>query len=756
MRMLAPSRVALVLLAALVPAAAPAQVPSRRPMTFLDIQHLRSAGDVDVSPDGRWALYTLSVPDWKEARSTTDIWLVPVDGGPAAARRMTFTKDKSESNPTWAPDGATFVFSSSRDGTGSNPPSQLYRMRPDGGEAERITDARDGVAAFRFSRDGRWLVYSAGKAEERQLWMLPAAGPDTAKPVQLTKHRTPVGWWTLSPDGTQAWFVAADTVDQDNQTRVEKRFTARVRNEPPPAEHLWVADLATREERRLTGDPGYSVSGVTVSRDGRWVGFRGTPNDRYQRTVTESGIYGDAYLLEVATGRIERLTENQEVGESPVSFAPDGSMLAISAPNDWTYFRDSKIYVRPTAVAGAPWRKLGANYDGDLGSGFWSEDGRTLYVNDGIKATSQVLAVSVETGAVRQLTAVAGVVGASRHDETGAILVNYSDNTSPPDVYLVRDPEQVADRGAWRRLTDANPQVAELALGEAEEISWRSRDGKTVGGVLIKPVGYQPGRRYPLIVQIHGGPAGADVLRFNPGYGAQVYAGGGYAVLLPNYRGSTNYGEQHRLDIVGRGKYFQKGYEDIMTGVDHLIRQGIAAPDSMGAMGWSAGGHWSNWILTHTDRFKAISSGAGAVNWISMYAQSDVQRNRAEYFASGAMPYDDFEAYWQVSPLRYIKNARTPTMIHVVDGDPRVPRPQSEELHMALRQLGVPTEFFVYPGNTHGIPDPRNRYLKAVAEYGWFEQWIRGKPGFAWKEVLASLESDPPPRPPARAEGGTP
>jgi dipeptidyl aminopeptidase/acylaminoacyl peptidase len=156
-------------------------------------------------------------------------------------------------------------------------------------------------------------------------------------------------------------------------------------------------------------------------------------------------------------------------------------------------------------------------------------------------------------------------------------------------------------------------------------------------------------------------------------------------------------------------------------------------------MGWSAGGHWSNWILTHTDRFKAISSGAGAMNWVSMYAQTDTYRNREYYF--GGLPYDNFEHLWDISPLKYIKNAKTPTLIHVVDGDPRVPRPQSEELHMALKKLGVPTEFFVYPGNTHGIPDPRNQLVKAVVEFNWMEKWIRGKDGwFEWRTLLDTLK----------------
>ena len=715
-------------------------VAQQRPMTFLDLQQLRSVGDAAVSPDGRRVLYTLSVPDWKEARRSSDIYLVSVDAGVPSTRQMTFTRDKNETNPAWSRDGSFFVFSSNRDGTGTPPPAQLYLMRPDGGEARRLTDAKDGVADFAFSRDGKWLVYAAGKADERQLWALPVTGIDSARPKQLTRHATPIRWWTIAPDSRRIYFTAPDTLDKDNRTRVEKKFTVNIRNEPQPTEQLWALELEPGTETRLTSDTSYSVSGVTLSKDGRWLGFRGTFNDRYQRNITGSGMYADVYLLETATGQIERLTSNAEIGESTVSFSPDGSMIAISAENDWTYFRDEKLYVRPAAQRGAPWRKLGGGFDGSLSVDWWSADGKTIYFTTGVRATRQVMAASVETGEVRPVTSVAGAVSAGQDEDSGLILVNYEDNLSPPDLYAVRSVEGLADRARWTRLTSSNPQAAGIAMGDAEEITWKSKDGKTVGGVLVKPVGWQRGRRYPLIVQIHGEPAGADLLDFNPGYGAQVYAGNGYAVLLPNYRGSTNYGEQHRLDIVGVGNYFQKGYEDIMTGVDFLIGQGIAHPDSMGAMGWSAGGHWSNWILTHTNRFKAISSGAGAMNWISMYAQSDVQRNRAEYFANGQKPWENFDAYWQVSPLRFIRNARTPTLIHVVDGDPRVPRPQSEELHMALKQLGVPTEFFVYPGNTHGIPDPRNRYLKAVAEYTWFERWIRGKPWFTWKELLQAVD----------------
>jgi dipeptidyl aminopeptidase/acylaminoacyl peptidase len=349
------------------------------------------------------------------------------------------------------------------------------------------------------------------------------------------------------------------------------------------------------------------------------------------------------------------------------------------------------------------------------------------------------MSLDLRQNTVRQVTSENASVSVNL-DDTGVVLINYSDGTTPPALFTAASVDMVATRSAWTQLTDANPQIRNLLLGAQEEITWKSKDGAMVGGVLVKPVGYQSGQRYPLIVAIHGGPASADVLGFNGGYGSQVYAGAGYVVLRPNYRGSTNSGQKHKPDI--DGNYFAPGYDDIMAGVDHLIAQGIADPDRMGALGWSAGGHWSNWLLVQTDRFKAISSGAGTSNWISMYAQSDVQRNR-QFYLGNKLPYDDFEAYWSQSPLKYVRNARTPTMIHVVEGDPRVPSPQSVELHMALTQLGVPTELFMYPGSSHGIPDPRNRLVKAMSEMAWMDYYVRDKgEKFSWREVLRTLEEE--------------
>ena len=255
------------------------------------------------------------------------------------------------------------------------------------------------------------------------------------------------------------------------------------------------------------------------------------------------------------------------------------------------------------------------------------------------------------------------------------------------------------DRSKWTQLTDPNRVgPRDVALGDEEEITWKSNDGTTVGGVLVKPIGFQAGKKYPLIVAIHGGPAAADMLGFNGGYNAQVYAGAGYMVLEPNYRRRRTTARSSRSKR--QGDYFTKGYQDIMTGVDYLIAQGLVDSTQMGVLGWSAGGHYSNWIETHTTRFKAISSGAGVANWMSMWA-----RAIRSGFASGtsATRCTGSRAvstnWWKQSPIATIKNAKTPMFIHVVDGDPRVPRPQSEEMHMALSKLGVPNEFWVYPGN---------------------------------------------------------
>ena len=711
-----------------------------RTFTFMDVQELKRAGSWVPRSDGALMLYTVTTPDWADADSQSDIHIVSLEEGVSSNRRLTFTDDKNETQPTWAPDGSFFVFVSNRDSEESGG-DQLYMMRHDGGEAQKITEAEEGVSGFNFSPDGSWLVYRSGESGQEQLFRISVADLTAGEAEQLTEGEAGVEQWDFSPDGNRIYFVRADDFDEDEKLRVKEGFTVEVKNATTPLSKLWSIDVISSTESPLTTSELYSVDAFTISPDGRWIGFTGGSPKRYERNITQARLYTDQYLYEVGSGRVERLTENYEVGESGLSFSPDSRWIAFVAPDDMERYSmtNSRMYVRTVDDSGGAFRKIGSDFDESMRAGFWSDDASTIYFNAGVKVTTQLHALDVQTGQVRQLTHERAALSVSRDEDSGVILIGYSDPVTPPTVFTTASVDGVADRSSWVQLVDANPQVRDIALGEEVEINWTSTDGKTVGGVLVYPVGYSEGTRYPLIVAIHGGPASADQLRFNGGYNAQVYAGAGYAVLKPNYRGSTNYGNAHRTDIVG--DYFTLGFDDIMTGVDYLIEQGIVDSERMGALGWSAGGHWSNWILTHTDRFKAISSGAGTMNWISMYAQSDVQRNRQFYIGDDFL-YGNFDPYWDQSPLKYVTDAETPTMVHVVEGDPRVPSPQSVELHMALKKLGVPTELFMYPGRSHGIPDPRNRLVKAVSEMAWMDHYVRGiGEKFEWKQVLETLEA---------------
>lgn len=700
--------------------------PTKRAMTFMDIVTLRSVGAHALSPDGRSMVYVLSVPDWKAGKNFTDLYLVSTSGG--ASRQMTFTRDKNETSPAWARDGSFFAFLSDRDGR-----NQIYFLRPDGGEARRVTEEKEGVVSFAFSRDGKWLAYLAGREDERQLWLLPARF-DAEGPIPLTKHATGVVSWQWSPDSQMIYFTSPDRSDPLDRQRREKKFDVRIVDAPRPPLHLWSIAVESKQEKRLTSGEDYTVASFVISKDHRTIAFRGASTNRYA-----TGEEAEVYLLDVASGQVNRVTNNR-VAEAMLSFSPDSRVLAFVAPDEFTYMRNQRIYVTP--VSGGSVKKIATDFDGDTTIGFWSDDGRTICFTEGVGVTMNLYAISLETGRVTAVTKEAGVVqSVSRDDDSGLLILTFTDPQSPPDLYAATL-ATVGSRARWVRLTNANPQIGEIALGQYETIRWKSTDGTMVEGILVKPVGYERGKRYPLIVQIHGGPAAAVMNSFSGSYGTYVhiYAANGYAVFQPNYRGSSNYGEKFKMEIAG--DYFRQGYEDIMSGVDYLIAQGIADPDRLGMMGWSAGGHWSNWTLVSTDRFKAISSGAGAVNWISMYAQTDVQVPREFYFKG--TPYTNWDHYVAVSPLRYITRAKTPTLIHVGSDDPRVPRPQSEELHMALKKLGVPTEFIVYPNMPHGLTEPRYQMVKMVAEFNWFEKWIKGKEGwFDWKTLLDTLAETP-------------
>ena len=710
-----------VVLAAVLPLAA--QAP--RPMTFMDAMELRSVGGGQLSPDGARVVYTVSFPHWKSGKTYTDLFVAEAATG--AMRQMTFTREKNETGPQWARDGRRFAFLSDREGS-----QQVYLMSADGGEARRLTEAKDGVHAFAFSRDGKWLAYSAGKAEDRQVSLVDLATEDFTV-AALTKHATPVRDFAFAEDGSRLFFTSPDRVDKDDLKRKEKKFDVRLADPEQPPVHLWSIDLKDRAEKRWTEGAAFTVAGFQLSKDGRWASYRALPAARRSGDISQEEA--SLHLLDLGTGQARPVLEKYARFSA---FSPDGRWLAYAAPERFERLRNDKLWVVPTGGGAA--RNLMAGKDMSVSSASWSEDSRTLYFTEAVGVDQHLFSLSAETAALTQLTKLTGVVGGTYHAEARAFLLTYTHPKRPVDLHVAR-PATVGQAAAWVKVSDGNPQVAKLALGETEAVRWKAPDGVTVEGLLIKPLGYEKGRRYPLIVQLHGGPAAADMNSFQGRYVTypHIYAAAGYAVLQPNYRGSTNYGEAFARQI--GGDFMRLSYGDIISGVDHLIKEGLADPDKLGMMGWSAGGHLSSWTLTQTDRFKAISTGAGAVNWISMYAESDVQGVREFYL--GGRPYDAWDNFVKESALKYIRNAKTPTLIHVGEADQRVPKPQSDELYMALKKLGVPVEYIVYPGMPHGLTEPRYQLVKMVSEFNWFEKWIKGKKDwFDWKALLDTLPAD--------------
>lgn len=700
-----------------------ASAAEKRPMTPLDVVKLRRLDAYAASPDGQWLLYAQTVPNWDKGQNFTDLFLVRTDG--SAHRQMTFTPEADETPFAWAPDSSAFAFLSARDGGKAK---QIYLLSIAGGEARRLTNEKDGVASFRFSRDGRWLAFLGGPETHRMLKLIDLS--QEGFPVQeLVKHATPVEEWVWHPSSSTIYFTAADGDESAHARRARLGFDVKINALERSPRNLHAVDVPSGAERRLTSQTEFSFSGLTISRDGKRLACTGRPAQRYATQWDD-----EVFLIELDTGLLRRITNNRQP-ESGIQFSPDSSWLAFTLPEGGEELRATRVHL--VSTRGTEHRVLLEGWDYDGGLAFFAPSGDAIYFATTVGVNRQAWRLRLAGGRPEMLTRGDQFLNLSRDPDSGVVLISRSTPAQPEEVFTA-PLEGLASPDRWTRLTRLSEQVDPFLLGSYETVRWKSSDGAEVEGILVKPVGYQPGRRYPLIVQVHGGPAGTAANSFGGSYSTypHVFAGKGYAVFQPNYRGSSGYGERFRRQIAG--DYFRQGFDDIMTGVDFLIARGIADAGKLGHMGWSAGGHWSNWALTHTDRFKAIATGAGAVNWISLYAQTDVQTVREFYFQG--TPYENWEHYRAVSPLTYIKNARTPTLILCGADDPRVPNAQSRELYIALQKLGVPVEYIEFPGMGHAITKPRYQLVKMAAELAWFDKWILGEARWLdWDQLLETL-----------------
>tara|TARA_Y100000758_G_scaffold176884_1_gene125833 strand:- start:78 stop:1217 length:1140 start_codon:yes stop_codon:yes gene_type:complete len=375
----------------------------------------------------------------------------------------------------------------------------------------------------------------------------------------------------------------------------------------------------------------------------------------------------------------------------------------------------------------------------EVGSTTWSKDGKSIYFTANTGVRTELFSVTVKGEKLAQLTKGDHALRNFRYyPRLDRFVFGIGEQTNAGDIYTLENKRRASPKKVTKVYDYLNN---EFRLPKQEAIQWKGADGTTVEGLLYYPLDYEKGKSYPLCVQTHGGPAASDKFSFGSWSSyVQVLTSRGWMVFKPNYRGSTGYGDDYLRDMVGH--YYRQSHLDVMTGVDHLINKGLADGDRMVKMGWSGGGHMTNKIITHTNRFKAASSGAGAVNWISMYAQSDVRIYRTPWF--GGTPWQKdapIDAYWDHSPLKDISKVTTPTLVLVGENDVRVPMPQSVELYRALKSNRVPTHLYVAPREPHGWRELRHELYKVNIELDWFEKYALDRE-YSWEEAPIGADQE--------------
>ena len=683
---------------ALMAAAGTAEAQSKRPMTIMDIMDLKTVAGVSLSPDGSKVAYTVNGWEHPNARQSTDpakpdtarpdtakpdtakgdkhemrshIWMVPAAGG--APRQFTFS-ERGENGPQWSPDGRSLAFLSAR-GSSTDSKTQIWILPMDGGEAYQLTTSKENVTGFEWAKDGSRIA-----------------------------------------------FLSVDTLPKTDEAKATRRDDPQVFEENFRLSHAWVIDVATKRATEVAHG-NLTVSGApSWSPDGTRLAFQAAPT-----TMTRDSR-SDIYVVTIADKSLTKITTKPEAG-SPPAWSPDGKTIAFTMlPQSHTARPDSIMdreignnhLVLYDVASGKAKDTYDPKVDVSAGNPRWTPDGRRILFTTGERAWAAVYAYDVASNKLSRIVdkVLIGQPSLSRDGRLAAYTLGTPN--APADVH-------VSDLtfASPRKLTDVNPQVRDLALGETEVITWKSTDGMPVEGVLLKPVGYQAGRKYPLLVEAHGGPTGATNAGFKANWGSpgQVWAGQGWAVLYPNPRGSTNYGEKFtRANIMDWGG---GDYRDIMTGVDDVIQRGIADSSKMAFEGWSYGGYMTSWVVTQTSRFKAARMGAGLSNLESMYGTTDIPGYIGTFF-SGIPTKQTLDFYRARSAIQFVDNVTTPLLIQHGGNDQRVPVGQAMEFFRALKDRGKTVQMVFYPREGHGLSEYYHQIDKMQRELDWMTKYTLG------------------------------
>jgi dipeptidyl aminopeptidase/acylaminoacyl peptidase len=629
---------------------------------------VKAVGVPRVSPDGKKMVYTVNEAMMTADKSefVTQIWMA--DLATKQNIQLTFG-DKSSSNPKWSPDGNWIAFTSNRKDNRNN----LYLLSTSGGEAEPLTDLKSSVSNFNWSPDGRSIAFTM-------------TDPKTEDEEKNDKGKNDWRW-------------------VDENLKLARLYVLSIQKDAN----------GKREPRKLTTE-NYNVGDFDWSSDSSRIAF-----DRVKSPLANDWTTADVSIIEVASGKITDLATTPAAESSPL-YSPDGKWIAVQASDNPPRWAQSGVIQIYSANGGQP-KTLVASFDASPAIAGWSADGKRIYFSEPKGTGTLIYAFDVNANRIDEVKATPAVYTAMSLNQTGTTLafVRQTSDT-PADVFVasVKDFNPV-------QITHVNADLKMPPLGRTEVITWKSKDGKQIEGLLTYPVGYQAGQRVPLILNVHGGPAGVFLQSFIGGRGVYplaTFAAHGYAILRPNPRGSSGYGTEFRranLRDWGFGDY-----QDLMTGVDRVIEMGVADPNRLGVMGWSYGGFMTSWIVTQTTRFKAASAGAPVTNLMSFNGTADIPSFVPDYF--GGQFWEAMDIYQKHSPMFNVKAVTTPTMIQHGEADVRVPISQGYEFYNALKMKGVPTRMIVLPRQPHGPTEPKMQLAAMKANLEWFEKYLGSKP----------------------------
>jgi dipeptidyl aminopeptidase/acylaminoacyl peptidase len=653
-----------------------AQTVKRTP-TFEEILSLRTIRNPEMSPNGQHIVFEMETTDWEDNRMDTELWLSKNGEAPFP---LTNTPKQNSNNPKWSPNGEWIAFLANKTGK-----TQIHVIRLNGGEAFPISSTKDNILDFEWSPNGTQIAFTQAENKEKT---------DKARKDKFGDYEVEDNEYRL----TRLWLM---NFEPDKITDIKLPQIAADSNKINTAKIL------------LDSVP-YTINGFAWSPDGRKIAIEHQPDP-----LINSSSKADISIVDIGTKAVTPLVKNLS-NDGFISWSPNGNtILYQSALSDTTsyYYRNSKLFT--INIDGTNSRAIAPNFDENFSAVKWTKQG--IYALAYQKTLRQLFKIDPDNGSVKAIMTNPDRINDISFSDNGEQLafIGATDN-SLGEVYKtnIAQPNPV-------KISTISQQMADWQVAKSEVISWRSTDGETIEGVLYKPQDYDPKKKYPLFVVIHGGPTGISLPSPTPAgvYPIVQWLAKGALVLSPNYRGSAGYGERFRsLNVknLGVGDAW-----DVLSGVQSLETKGIIDGDKVASMGWSQGGYISAFLTTNSTKFKAISVGAGISNWVTYYVSTDIHPFTRQYLK--ATPWSDKAIYEKTSPMTNIKNAKTPTLIQHGELDKRVPISNAYELFQGLQDVGVDTKLIVYKGFGHGITKPKERLAAVWHNWQWFGKYIWGE-----------------------------